>query len=439
VSIDITSAVDWERGEISAQIFVDPEIYQAELERVFGRAWLFLAHDSMIPKPNDFFSTYMGGDPVIVVRQRDGSVKALLNSCRHRGMKVCRADMGNAKAFTCTYHGWSYGEDGTLQSVPHFEDAYFGELDMPQWGLKQAPKVESYKGFYFGTWSDEAPSLVEYLGDMTYYLDSCVDYTEDGVEFMPGVVKWKIGANWKLGAEQYVGDAYHASMTHLSSFGQFDPNFQQQFMGPGRQFSSRQGHGMGFLLQRANERQASGVATDAMMKFRQEAFAKASARLGADQAGASGHWGIFPNVGGLGANHLRLFHPTGPNSCELWTWVIVDKGAPDEIKQLAMREFTRNQNVAGMAQTDDGENWAMISAVLAGSPQARQQTWNYQLGLGHDLEPDPVYPGRVGTRFYGETPQRGYYRRWQEFMTSESWPHVQEGAYDAVHRNGAIS
>jgi 3-phenylpropionate/trans-cinnamate dioxygenase subunit alpha len=424
MDIDVTGLVDWEQGEISASIFADEQVYQAEIEQIFGRTWLFLAHDSMIPKAGDFFATYMGTDPVIVVRQADGAVKALLNSCRHRGMKVCRADSGNAKAFTCTYHGWSYGGDGKLRSVPHFEDAYYGELDRSRLGLNEAPRVESYKGLYFGTWSKDAPSLLEYLGDMTYYLDSCIDYTEDGVEFLPGVTKWRIAANWKLGAEQYVGDAYHASMTHLSSFGQFDPEFQQRFMGPGRQFSSRQGHGMGFLLERANERQKSGVATDAMMEFRQQAFDKAKNRLGADQAGASGHWLVFPNLGGLGANHFRQFHPKGPNACELWTWVVVDKAAPPDIKTLAMREFTRNQNVAGVAQTDDGENWAMISAVLKESPQARRQTWNFQLGLGHDIEPDPVFPGRVGQRFYGETPQRGYYRRWYEFMTSAEWPHV---------------
>src|SRR5437763_1753370 len=101
----LESLVDWEHGQISPRIFCEQEIYDQEMERLFGRTWLFLAHDTMIPKPGDFFNTFMGADPVIVVRQKDGSVKAFLNACRHRGMKVCRADQGTTKAFTCTYHG----------------------------------------------------------------------------------------------------------------------------------------------------------------------------------------------------------------------------------------------------------------------------------------------------------------------------------------------
>src|ERR1700722_2495502 len=96
---ELEKFVDWEHGLISPEIFISKEIYQLELERLFARTWLFLAHDSMIPNPGDFFSTYMGGDPVIVARQKDRSVKAFLNVCRHRGMKVARAEEGNSNAF----------------------------------------------------------------------------------------------------------------------------------------------------------------------------------------------------------------------------------------------------------------------------------------------------------------------------------------------------
>ena len=79
---------------------------------MFGRSWLFLAHDSQLPKAGSFVQTYMGEDPVMVVRQRDGSVKAFLNQCGHRGMRICRSDVGEAKTFTCTYHGWAYDLGG---------------------------------------------------------------------------------------------------------------------------------------------------------------------------------------------------------------------------------------------------------------------------------------------------------------------------------------
>ena len=173
---DLRSLVDWEHGLIGAEIFIDEGIYRQELKMLFGRAWLFLAHDSMIPSPGDFLNTYMGGDPVIVARQKDGSVKAYLNACRHRGMKVCRAEDGNARNFMCTYHGWTYDIAGNLINVPNLDDAYHNELDTSRWGLLQVAQIDNYKGLWFATFDTTAPSLLDYLGDSVFYIDAWLDH-----------------------------------------------------------------------------------------------------------------------------------------------------------------------------------------------------------------------------------------------------------------------
>ena len=96
--------VDIEKGIISREIFVNEEIYQRELEQVFTRSWLFIGHESQIPKPGDFFVSGMAEESVILCRDRESKIHVYLNSCRHRGMKVCRYDEGNTPVFTCPYH-----------------------------------------------------------------------------------------------------------------------------------------------------------------------------------------------------------------------------------------------------------------------------------------------------------------------------------------------
>src|SRR3954468_6721803 len=197
---EILGLVSATQGTVDRRIFSDEEIYQAELERIFARAWNFMCHDSQIPNAGDFFLNYIGEDRVIVVRDKDGGVQVLLNTCRHRGNAVCRAEEGHATSFMCTYHGWTYDLKGNLVGVPGFKDYYHEDLKREEWGLVPAAKVDSYKGFIFATLDAEAASLDKFLGDIGRLSINQIALRGD-MKILGGVQKYIIDCNWKLAAD----------------------------------------------------------------------------------------------------------------------------------------------------------------------------------------------------------------------------------------------
>ncbi len=146
------AVIDSAAGKIDRSIFSDQAVYDDEMEKIFGRAWLMIGHESLVPAADDFFNTYMGEDPVILTRDGQGRLHALLSMCRHRGNRVCRVDDGNAKRFMCTYHGWTYRNDGALEYIPGESKAYYDALDKSALGLIEA-RVESYTRIVFATWA----------------------------------------------------------------------------------------------------------------------------------------------------------------------------------------------------------------------------------------------------------------------------------------------
>jgi phenylpropionate dioxygenase-like ring-hydroxylating dioxygenase large terminal subunit len=149
---ELNALVRTGEGLVHRKIFWDEEIYRLELERIFTRCWLYLGHESQLKAPGDYFTTYMGEDPVIVWRDKHGKVRAYLNTCQHRGMKVCRVDSGNATSLSCSFHGWTYNSEGELIGVPFHREVYAADLDRTRWGLREVGKVTIYGGLIFGCW-----------------------------------------------------------------------------------------------------------------------------------------------------------------------------------------------------------------------------------------------------------------------------------------------
>ena len=416
---EMQGLVDSERGLVSRRIFIEPDIYQQELERIFARCWLFLCHDSQIPNPGDYFTTYMGEDPVLVMRDSGGQVNAFLNVCRHRGNRLCRADFGNAATITCAYHGWTFANTGKLVAVPNLQDAYFGELDLDQWNLIPVAHLDSYRGMIFATFDPDAPPLREYLGEMAWYLDSFFDRREGGIEVIGGVHKWVVPCNWKLPAENFGGDAYHVSWSHLSAIrAGFAGDFRLRSGTGGTLVSPGGGHCVITL--------GGGDIAEApepeLIAYEQETRPETVKRLGprAEQVSPIVAT-VFPNLSIIRStsHSFRVWHPKGPGEIEIWAWIFVDKAAPPEVKDALRVNGLRGFGPSGTFEQDDMDNWQECTHTSRGVV-SRRFDLNMQMGLGHE-QYRPDLGGWASDYRLSESNHRQFYRRWAELMAADRW------------------
>jgi len=419
--MDIKKLVDPEAGRIDRRIFSDSEIYELERERLFARCWLYLGHESEIPKPGDFVTRYMGEEPVILCRDLNGECRALLNICRHRGNRVCRADRGNTKLFTCSYHGWTYTTDGTLAVVPMPEA--FRDFKRDEWGLIPVAQLDRYKGLIFATFDPQAPTLREYLSDMAWYLDILLDRREGGTE-VSDPHRWLLDANWKTAAENFGGDGYHIASTHGSAraLGIDTTTSETRSWNQGCQIACGNGHTLvSWITPPHDAGPWFAQPDDRLRDYMREHSDEIERRLGAVRARQ-----ISPSAGTVFPNFsvhwltrtLRVWQPRGPDKIEIWSWAIVDRAAPPAIKETMRFVSQFRFSPTGVFEQDDMDNWVQVTGA-AKSLIAKRFPANYQMS-GNEPPVTIPLPGRAMSR-YSDNNQLSFYMHWATMLETAAW------------------
>ena len=416
-----------EPGRVHRRVYTDPDIFEFEMERIFGRAWLFVGHTSQVPQAGDFVTTELGRQPVIMTRHRDGSVHVLLNRCTHRGAKVVNERKGHSPRLTCCYHGWTFDTDGRLVTVP-VPEGCAADFDKSAFGLARAPRVGEYRGFVFASLSPKGPSFEDHIGPMKRNIDDLVDRAPDGTLALDaGMHRYVYNGNWKLQVENVL-DSYHVPFGHASTVNK-----------QGQQFARREGDQKGATVVEADKKQTAASWKDrksyitgnghgwtsnttldegkrsspAYDAYKQALAEKVGAARAAEILTPRLHNSlIYPNMSIMGLNiHVRVIKPVAVDRTEVTIYPIRLVGAPDAMNFGNIRLLNVTHSASSFVQTDDLELFVRAQKGL----RSLGTDWvDISRGLG-DEEPDRELNATRALATH-EMVVRAQYKAWTGYM-----------------------
>jgi phenylpropionate dioxygenase-like ring-hydroxylating dioxygenase large terminal subunit len=423
-----------EPDRVHRSVYTDPAIFDLEMERIFEQAWVYCGHESQVPRAGDYHTLTIGRQPLIMVRDRDGSVRVLYNRCPHRGVQLCGNQSGNTgTGFVCSYHAWSFHLDGRLRALP-LARGYEGtrmNRDNPDCHVKRAARVDSYRGFVFASLADDGPSLREFLGEARVAFDDMCDRSPVGeVEVVPYCHRVMQHSNWKFFMENQL-DALHPSVTHQSTGvparrvenriraeGGTPPlhfHYLSAFASSFDQWDSVQtvnfphGHGIlkGYMGLRPTD--PDTLAHEALLR---EAYGEARAEEYLSRN--IHHVLIYPYLSVQSPlQQLRCLRPVAADRTLSEIWHFRLKGVPEAIYRRSMWYFNLVNSPATPINADDLENWTKAQWGL----QSQGGEWvSLHRDAGGDTEVDGVLMSNHGT---SEVVMRNQFRAWSDYMGAD--------------------
>jgi benzoate/toluate 1,2-dioxygenase subunit alpha len=413
---------------IHRDLYLDPDVFALEMQRLWRNAWIYAAHESQVPSNGDFYTTQLGTVPVIVLRGTDGQVRVLPNRCSHKGTRLVSALRGRCEAglLRCPYHGWTYRLDGTLRSVP-LKSGYASSGDAALRGLTPISSV-NYRGFVFARLASEGSDFHDYFGESLSSIDNMVERSPEGrLEVAGGVLRYLHDCNWKMFVEN-LNDAMHPMVAHESSAGtakriwdarpregaapmvieQFTP-FVNDY-----DFFERMGvkvypHGHSY----------SGVnfsihsAYSSVGEYEQRLIAAHGAERARAILGEARHNTVYyPSLTIKGAiQAIRVVRPLAVDKTLIESWTFRLVGAPEEMLARTATYSRLINAPTSMVGHDDLHCYRSIQQGLA----AGDSPW---VSLHRDYRAGSDDIGTFGAT--NEASMRGQYTAWMELMSRES-------------------
>lgn len=413
---DIASLVESDR--VAGTLYSDPALFEREMDRIFHRTWVWVAHESEVAKGGDFKMAWVGRRPVIVTRDRRGGVNVLLNRCRHRGASVCETPKGNGNGFTCPYHAWSYALDGTLRGIPYpegYEDVV-EKKDLPL----QRLRVGTYAGMIFASFDQDIEPLEDFLGGARLWIDR---FMKQGAGYpikVQGEHRFRFNGNWKIQLENTT-DWYHFPIVHRSWMSSVDAETASMLSIMTDETAVTHALGNGHSVSISVAEHADLDVDDGTEKL-QDRFGHIVEELSKDMPpekvrrivrslhGAGFNLNLFPNVA-MSMAFFRVLRPLSVAETEIRHVALGLDGGPEIVNRERLRIHEHFQGPFGFGSPDDAEAWNRVQRGVAGGAEMPILV---NRGLGRE-KPDDL--GQATSHATDETGMREAYAMWKRMMT----------------------
>lgn len=361
------------------EIFTDPALFELEMRHLFEGNWVYLAHESQIPQPNDFFTAYIGRQPIVITRDKQNSLHAVLNTCAHRGAMLCRRKRGNKAIFTCPFHGWTFKNNGALMNVkdPSYGDYPAAFNTEGSHDLKRVAQFASYRGFLFGSLNANVSTLEEHLGETRVIIDQIVDQAPEGLEVLRGNSSYIFDGNWKLQMENGA-DGYHVSSVHwnyattVSRRKAADATTRTvDASGWSRSIGGVYGFERGHILLWTR---MLNPEVRPVWKEKERLTGLFGEQRTEQMVSQTRNLGVYPNVYLMDqfGTQIRVTRPIAVDKTEVTIYCFAPKGESAEARATRIRQYEDFFNASGMGTPDDLEEFRACQSGF----QAAAAPWN---------------------------------------------------------------